>query len=83
MQECADVLGITFNQTMYVANTYRISFIKRGSAHYLTSLDESDIPLIRELFQSGLKKHIIAKKFDVNVPVIEKILRGENWSHVV
>lgn len=82
MQQAADEIGLTYNQVMYIAGKFKIRFSHKGSRHYMTKLEECDIPLIRQLYREGTKKHIIAKKFDVNVPVIEKILSGANWNHV-
>lgn len=82
MEGAANVLGLSRNQVMYLAKLSGISFRKKGSSHYKSTLDESDIPMIRQLHNEGVRKHIIARKFEVNVPVIEKILSGKNWAHV-
>lgn len=46
------------------------------------ALEESDIPLIRQLLDSGMTQAEIADKFDVTRFTIGNIKKGKTWKHV-
>ena len=65
--------------------------VKRGSELPWAKLDESDIPMIRQLIaeRDRLKREAaqltnarIAEKFGVHVRTIDRVSAGENWGHV-
>jgi DNA invertase Pin-like site-specific DNA recombinase len=53
-----------------------------GSRNASAKLNESDIPKIRSLLQSGRKRIDIAKEFGISRSVIHRIQTGRAWSHV-
>lgn len=53
-----------------------------GSRHRSAKLKESDIPTIRALLKSGMRKVHIAKLYSVDSKTIRTIGTGETWSYV-
>ena len=82
MSQVANMLGLTYNQVSYLAVVNKIRFMKRGQNHYLSVLEESDIPLIKELARDGMAYAEIGRKFDVTGEAIMRVCNGENWKHV-
>lgn len=55
----------------------------RGSRHYRARLEESDIPLIFQLYRHGkLTIYQIAEKFDVHPTTIWYVIIRKTWKHV-
>lgn len=54
----------------------------RGSSHWNSTLNESDINKIREMLANGLKCTKIGKQFNVSANVILNIKHGKTWRHV-
>lgn len=54
----------------------------RGSKHPNAKLDEIKVRQIKLLKLKRVKARIIADKFGVSIPTIEKIHSGEYWAHV-
>lgn len=53
-----------------------------GKFHHRAKLEESDIPLIRGLYQEGLMIKDIADKFEVASPTISDVISKKTWRHV-
>jgi DNA invertase Pin-like site-specific DNA recombinase len=45
-------------------------------------LTEEDVRLIRELAKEGIKRKLIAEKFEVTTDTVRCIVNYETWSHV-
>lgn len=75
--QVAKKLGLTFGQVNYVRILFGISFRKTGESAYNSKLENSDIPLIRQLDDEGVNPNQIAKKFDVSRTLIMHILTGK------
>lgn len=59
---------------------------ERGSARRLSKLTETDVEWIRAHYgrrgKGGLSMPKLAKRFDVHVSLIHKIIHNRNWRHV-
>lgn len=55
----------------------------RGSRHRLSKLKEIDIPEIRRLCSLGVSQRKVAAVFGVSHKVINGIMTGRTWSHVM
>lgn len=54
-----------------------------GSKHYLSKIDESQVYVIKHLFNDGLTDRQIATYFKVDRQTIRPIRKGITWKHVV
>lgn len=54
----------------------------QGSAHGMSKLIETDIPIIRRLLSEGHSLASIGRKFKVDPTMIGFIRDGRNWRHV-
>ena len=52
-----------------------------GSKNGRAKLKEDDIPVIKELYSSGLSQQKIADRFGVDQTAISRIVIGKGWSH--
>ena len=52
-----------------------------GSVHYKSKLKESDIPVIRKMFDENFSRTAIAETFGVSRRLINAILSGQRWAH--
>lgn len=75
--QVAKKLGLTFGQVNYVRILFGISFRKTGERTYNAKLENSDIPLIKQLKEEGVNPNQIASKFDVSRTLIMHILEGK------
>jgi len=55
---------------------------RRGSAHPVSKLTESEIPVIRQLLAAGSTQRAVAHRFGVDQALIGRIARRISWSHV-
>jgi HNH endonuclease/Helix-turn-helix domain of resolvase len=53
----------------------------KGSDHPKAKLSEDDVKEILALRQGGMRRYLVAKKFNVSSPAIRRIEMGLNWSH--
>lgn len=54
----------------------------KGSAQKDAKLTEADIPVIREMLNSGKSGYSISKKYGVSEQTIRFIKQGKTWKHV-
>ena len=54
-----------------------------GSRVHTAKLDESDIPLIRQLHAEGMSTRKLAAKFEVSQRAILQIVNYISWRHVL
>jgi DNA invertase Pin-like site-specific DNA recombinase len=55
----------------------------KGSAHPRSTLTETDVKKIKELFaRDGISKTAIAKQFSIDVTTVKQIVKGRSWKHV-
>jgi hypothetical protein len=47
-----------------------------------SKLKDFDIPEIKRLVASGMKKKDVAKKYNVGTTTINKVVNGNNWTHI-
>jgi len=55
----------------------------KGSANGLSKLKEEDIPIIRQMFNDGMKYKQISVVFKVHEETIAYIIRGKTWTHIL
>lgn len=75
--QAAKKLNLKFSQVTYICRLFGISFKKTGESTYNSKLENSDIPLIRQLNDEGVNPNQIASKFDVSRTLIMHILEGK------
>lgn len=54
----------------------------KGPDHPKSKLSENDIEEILELRRGGMRRYLVAQKFNVSPPAIRRIEMGLNWSHL-
>lgn len=54
----------------------------RGDRHGCRKVSSSDVIEIRLLKSAGAKRKELAKKYNLNVATIDKIVSGRSWSHI-
>lgn len=82
LTQAAEKLNLERHQVIYICRKNGISFRPKGKRNYNTILEESDIPLIKQLASEGMKTHIIAQKFECGDSLIRKVVNGNAWQHV-
>jgi hypothetical protein len=82
MKEAGKLLGLTRGQVSYICTSNGISFRPEGKPNWNQILEESDIPIIRQLIAEGFKTKVIASKFDCTTDLIRSIKSGRAWGHV-
>lgn len=51
----------------------------RGVLNHNAKLTHADLPLITGLLREGLSRKVIAEKFEVSKPTIQRIADGTHW----
>lgn len=82
MKEAGKILGLTRGQVSYICTANEISFRPEGKPKWNQILEESDIPIIRQLIAEGFKTKVIANKFDCTTDLIRSIKSGRALGHV-
>ena len=54
----------------------------KGEKNGRSKLTEVDIRAIRESYDSGVPKNILAKAYGIAYPVIDRIVKRELWKHI-
>lgn len=54
-----------------------------GSKHHKSKLSEEDIPIIRNLYKSGVPMNLLAEKYKVDAGNIHHIVNRNTWKHVL
>ena len=87
--EVVSTLGISQSTLEHILSRYGIKrrgntniFKAHGSKNGKAKLTESEVLLIRQLFNSGLSKKELAKRFGVAITTIERIVNRQTWKHV-
>ena len=87
--EVVSTLGISKSTLGHILNRYGIklrgntnTFKAHGSKNGKAKLTESKVLLIRQLFNSGLTRKELSKRFDVSLTTINRIVNRQTWKHV-
>ncbi len=87
--ELVSTLGISSSTLDNILTRYGISrrgntniFQAHGSKNGQAKLTESEVLLIRQLFNSGLSRKELSKRFDVSLTTIDRIVNRQTWKHV-
>lgn len=67
------------NQLKYICKKHSISFTRSSKPRADTALEKGDIPLIKQLKAEGIKAKDIAEKFEISLPTVYRVLKGETW----
>jgi hypothetical protein len=54
----------------------------QGSGHYAAKLTDEEVGVIRRGLAAGAQVNLVARRFGVHRRTIQKIARGQTWSHV-
>lgn len=57
-------------------------WLKHGSDHKLTHLNEIDVFNIRQRFKAGEKFEDLGREFSITIGTISPLVRGKTWKHV-
>ena len=88
--EVGNLLGIGNRTVARILDRYsiplrdrtRVVFKPHGSKNGRAKLTESDILLLRQLFNSGMTRKELAKRFGVSLRTIYRIVNQQTWKHV-